>query len=167
MKKLLAIIFFVISCPLPIFASHARPRPDSLVCLLMEGKVINAAGGDNKLCRVELICDGGVIDSIMLKGKKKFNFDLKKNKHYIIRMSKPGFITKNICVHTTIPDTQTELFEFQFETTLLQEKPGQVIDPAAKDLPVASIYYHEKKRTFFYHRAFSTYYQKQLCKPYM
>ncbi len=143
-----------------------KPKPDSLVCLQMEGKILNAADGDDNTCFVQLICDSTVVDSILLKGKKKFHFDLKKNRHYIIRMSKAGYVTKNICVHTSIPATQTDLFQFEFETILSQEKPGQVIAEEARNLPVASIYFHEKKNTFYYHRAFSTYYQKQLCKPY-
>ena len=165
MRYLFTIVLFSF-CFYSLSARVRKPGPDSLVCLLMEGKVINALEGSERTCFIQLICENKVIDSVTLNGRKKFHFDLKKNKHYIIRISKPGYVNKNICVHTFIPDTQTDLFKFEFETILSEEKPGQVIDEETRNLPVASIYFHEKKNTFFYHKAFSAYYQKQLCKPY-
>ena len=166
MRSYLFIVIFFTGFISRASAWDLRPKPDSLVCLLMDGKVLNADEGADNTCVIQLICDSSTVDSVILKGKKKFHFDLKKNRHYTIRISKTGYLTKSICVHTAIPDTQTNVFEFEFVTTLSAEKPGHVIEEDVRNLPVASIYFHEKKNTFFYHRAFSTYYQKQLCKEY-
>lgn len=161
MKRSLLLFSFFLILFLPQTTFCFPKKPDASVCLTVNGKVSNEGREE---CKIELLHNSDVQEIILLKkGKKKFSFSLKRNQHYIIRISQPGRQTKNICIHTSLPDTQTGNFEFDFETRLTELRENIEADPVN---PVASIYYHEKKQCFYYHKSFSSYYQKQLCKEY-
>jgi hypothetical protein len=164
MNRIIALLIITLFFP---FASSAGGiKSDTTVCLLVDGKIINAAEGHN-LCTVELIEGDKVVEVLELKGtRKKFAFNLRRDKHYIIRIRKDGFATKNICIHTALPAGTQQQFKFEFETKLSVTRPNM---PAVNDRDgntVASIYYHEKKQNFHYSKTFSAQYQGRLCKSY-
>jgi hypothetical protein len=119
----LLLLFISIILSLSIRASRGErifisPLPDTTLCLEIEGKVLNS-DQDGSDCKVELLLGENVVDSIILKGKRrKFSFQFKKNEHYTIRISKPGFTSKSVCVHTNMQEPAEDLlYEFYFETT--------------------------------------------------
>jgi hypothetical protein len=125
-----------------------RQRIDSTICLEIEGK-INNSDQDGSNCKVELLLGDKVVDSVNLTGKRrKFRFQFHRNEHYTIRISKPGFVSKSVCVHTRMENAQEAVYQFYFETTLVYTKPETVEMP-----PVATIYFNAKKNCFYYTRS--------------
>jgi hypothetical protein len=126
----------------------SSPKPDTTLCLEIEGKVLNS-DQDGTASKVEVFLGDKLVDSVILKGKhRKFSFQFKKNQHYTIRISKAGFMSKSICVHTNMQEAVEELlYEFYFETTLVYAKPDAVELP-----PVATIYFNPNRNCFYYTR---------------
>ena len=123
-------------------------EPDTTLCLEIEGKVSNADQNDTP-CKIEILLGDAVVDSIILKNRnRKFIYRFKRNEHYTIRISKEGFQSKSICVHTNMQNADGILYEFYFETTLFFTKPGQIEMP-----PVATIYFNAKRNCFYYTRS--------------
>lgn len=122
-------------------------KPDTLHCLEIEGKVSNADQLGTP-CKIEILLDDVVVDSIILKGgKRKFIYMFKRNQHYTIRMVKQGFQNKSVCVHTFMENADNALYQFYFETTMFLIKPGQIEQP-----PVATIYFNSRRNCFYYTR---------------
>jgi hypothetical protein len=161
---------YIIICFLFLSASGSRAgsikanKPDSSFCLEIEGKILNAHEGIEHDCTVELLVDDEVVDSIILKGnKRKFKFDLKRNLHYTIRLTKKGYITKSVCIRTNLPTSYSEVYQFVFETRL--EEISLTKEGAVKEeghAPVARIFFDQKKECFYYSKAHPTP-QKDLC----
>ena len=125
------------------------PKTDTTLCLEIEGKVHNS-DQDGTPCKVQVLLGDKVVDSVLLTGKhRKFSFQFRKNEHYTIKISKPGFMSKSSCVHTNMQDQPEDLlYEFYFETTLVYSKPNDVEMP-----PVATIYFNSKRNCFYYTRS--------------
>jgi hypothetical protein len=123
-------------------------KNDSIYCLQVEGKIANA-GEASTDCRIELFVDNVLVDSVILHGgKKKFKFNFKRNLHYTLRLSKPGYASKSICINTRIAPDFQQLYEFVFETEL--EPLKEPSDATFSDKPVARIYFDQRKECFYY-----------------
>lgn len=148
LRSLTTILIWMLLSSAPAFANgFAVSRPDTNVCLEIEGKVSNA-DQNNTPCKVEILLNDVVVDSILLKGgKRKFTYLFKTNQHYTIRISKQGFQNKSVCVHTNMQSFDGSLYQFYFETTMFLSKPDQVEQP-----PVATIYFNSRRNCFYYTR---------------
>lgn len=139
---------------------------DSLSCLQIEGKVVNAEEGAYEECLVELISQNEIQQSIVLKeGKNKFKFVLSKNTFYSIRISKKGFISKLISVNTEILTAGDEIHLFKFETSLLNEAFADKLNDDAIDFPVTIIQYDYEMECFLHNQEYTAYIKKELYKP--
>ena len=140
-----------------------RAKPDTSLCLELEGRVENAHEGDSD-CKVELIVDDKVVDSLVLTGfKTKFRFNLKRNCHYTLRLSKPGYVSRDICVHTRISAQYRDTYKFIFETKLLPVREKTAPHAVDNGFPVAKIYFHEKKGCFYYSKNYNMAHKRDLC----
>jgi hypothetical protein len=136
-------------------ALSGGPKSDSVVCLEIEGKVINAVK-KGEGCKVELLCNNTPIDSAFLEsGKRKFKFLLKNNTYYAIRITKKGYLNRLVCVDTKIPVKPKGLYRFSFTTRLIENKPSKRIKKDASDFPIAVIYFNRKKGYFYYNKKYT------------
>ncbi len=151
------IFLFVLLLPhLLALQVAGQPAPAPNICLQIEGKVTNA-GQDGSKCKVEVFLDDRAVDSVVLAGNRhKFKLNLEKDQHYTVLISKPGFVSKSICVHTHIEGHEDELFRFFFETLLVYERAVSEEKP-----PVATIYFNKRKNCFYYTRNVNA---DDLCK---
>jgi hypothetical protein len=133
----------------------AGTDPDSFN-LLIEGKVLNAGLEAGKVCRIELRCDNVAVDSFVLpSSKKKFRFNLLKNKKYTLRLSQEGYIDKLVDINTAIPYFFEDAYGFFFETSLLEKKHLAKLNHEVLLLPVARIAFDMKKHCFYYDKAYT------------
>jgi len=138
-------------------------EPDSTTCLEVEGKVLNADEKDIPVI-IRLFVDDQLVDSVTLRSsRKKFRFYLSRDKHYTIQVSKTGFQTKNVCVHTHMSDPGDKIFQFYFEMNLLSAELLTPAMAAAEKLPVARIYYDTRKECFYYSRTNATNLNRETC----
>jgi hypothetical protein len=146
-------------------ASTSRARYDSLVCLEIEGKILNAENGMEGECQVELFWNNKVIKSITLKeGKRKFKFTLERNRYYGIRITKKGYISKLVCVDTKLINDADGLFRFLFETELIKEKHKSKLNGEFIDFPVAIVAFDEGLDYFTYNKEYTEQIKKELYR---
>src|SRR5690606_38124561 len=147
--KLLLIIFIAVSNLLS--AGGRKLKYDSLSCLQIEGRVLNADAGEGD-CIIELIDETNTVtDSLILKeGKSKFAFVLQKDSYYSIRISKNGFISKLVAINTEVLVEQEGIHRFNFETRLLSNVVAKRLNEDVIDFPVAIIHFDYENNCFDY-----------------
>jgi hypothetical protein len=155
--------FFLITC----FKAMGKPNySDSSSCLQIEGKILNAALSSDAPCVVELVCSNIVLQTVTLKdGKKKFKFLLKKNRMYSIRVSQKGFVNKLITVDTKIDEEydEQEIYQFSFETKLMENSDLEKVKKELLDFPIAIIYFDAKKECFDYNKEYTSKLKRELA----
>lgn len=158
----LFLILFIAAANL-VSASGHKLKYDSLSCLQIEGRVLNAGDGEGD-CIIELI-DGTntVTDSLILKeGKSKFAFVLKKDSYYAIRISKNGFISKLVAINTEVLVEQDGIHKFNFETRLLNNVVAKRLNEDVLDFPVAIIHFDYENNCFDYNKEYTENIKREL-----
>lgn len=152
MKKLNKTHFFFIGFFIfllqGIYAQDSKHKKelDTLECLEITGTFDGTVKDFGGVYTAKLIRDNKVIETEVLKVKKKFDFILKKNLLYAIRVEKEGYISKTISISTKIPPgiEVRRLYEFTIETNLLSKDLEGHFDDDDVDFPVALISYNKK-----------------------
>jgi len=156
--------FFLVSCFRAM--SNGSSRTDSMICLEVDGKIINALEGDDATCLIELFNSNTLVSWATLKeGRKSFKFLLKKNSVYTIKISKRGYITRLVGVDTkaAVRDVDEEdLYNFSFETKLLKSEELEKLDKEFLDFPIALIYFDTKKECFVYDKEYTSRIKKEV-----
>lgn len=156
------LIVFVAAANMLSAGGH-KLKYDSLSCLQIEGRVLNA-DDNGEDCIVELI-DGSntVVDTLILKeGKSKFAFVLQKNDYYSIRISKNGFISKLVAINTEILTEQDGIHKFNFETRLLNKVIAKKLNEDVLDFPVAIINFDYENNCFDYNKEYTEHIKREL-----
>ena len=152
---------------------HGKPsviRIITLVCFLGLAISMNAKGGEKKKkadallhieakieldkdisdsnTKVELFCHAELIDSKVPAKDGSFEFDLKKDQYYSIRITKSGYVPKIIGIDTEVPVDLKDQKEFVFSTGLLSENEAAKLDKNVLEFPAALIMYYDKTASF-------------------
>ncbi len=147
------------------FASKTTlTKRDTSCCLQIYGRITfknNPLIGNYK---AELLYFGETVDSVMLKCNKSFKFYLKRNSPYAIRISKPGYTSRLICINTNIDETgnQNSVYTFFFETELIAVKDAMLMDNEALQLPIALISFNKKKGRFDHNHEYTSFVKQKI-----
>jgi hypothetical protein len=117
-------------------------------CLIVEGKIKHKLEKPEDKYKIELISAGEKVDSAFVGNNTKFSFDLKANKHYAVRISKEGFVSKLVSIYTDLPTNLEELCFFSFETGMISEEEAKEFDPQMLDFPIAQVSFNKKREAF-------------------
>ena len=167
MKNAITIIglFFAFTFNTKAQTNSYKIKFDSLSCLLLEGRIMNASDGIDGVCLIELVSANEVLESITLKeGKNKFKFALNKNTFYSVRVSKVGFATKLISVNTEMLVESEGVHIFKFETSLMKDKIAAKLNQDILDFPVTIIHFDYEMDCFTHSTAYTAYIKKELYK---
>lgn len=140
-------------------------KSDTLACLQIEGKIMNADEGIDGECVVDLIEANQVVQTITLKeGKRQFRFILNKNSQYGIRIQKKGYISKLISVNTDLSGESQSfgLHRFMFETSLLSDVVRKRMNEDMIDFPIAIVHFDLEEQTFSYDKKYTSYIKREL-----
>lgn len=91
----------------------------STVCLKINGLILKSAKEERGSYKVKLLKENLVIDSTSVSVNKPFEFKLEKNSSYKLCVTKNGFVPFLISIDTRLPENNSTLYEFLFETELL------------------------------------------------
>jgi hypothetical protein len=162
MKKMINILILGSSLMLaPITAVAMKSIPDTFI-LEIDGRILNASAGDG-MTTIEVLSNNAVVETILLREKRNFRLNLKKNSKYTIRLSKRGFVTRLICVDTSLPEAYEDLYRFSFETKLMSEMASEKLNKEYLDLPIAMVFFNEKKGCFYYSKEYTSNLKKTLA----
>lgn len=156
MKKILSVLF-ILTASVAFSQAKKTVKVDTSECLTITGNFDGTVKDLEGNYKAKLIKDNKVIEEQDLKVKKSFEFTLKKNMLYTIRIEKDGFIPKLLSISTKMPD-KIEVdspYKFNFETNLIsQELYGHFNDDDV-DFPVALISYGKKCDCFEYNQEYT------------
>lgn len=134
---------------------------DSHSCLHVKGIVNNDE--DSQDCIVELIGPDKAIDTVMLaQGNEKFEFILKKNSDYLIRISKKGYLNKTVAISTHILMLESEIHFYEFELSLMKETEIAKLNKNLANSPVALVRYNYQSEAFEHNAEYSAFMKKEL-----
>jgi hypothetical protein len=92
---------------------------NSAVCLKINGLILKSAKEERGSYKVKLLKENLIIDSTSVSVNKPFEFKLEKNSSYKLCVTKNGFVPFLISIDTRLPQNNSTLYEFLFETELL------------------------------------------------
>lgn len=155
--------FFLITCFKAL--GGAKSNPDTLTCLEIDGRILNAGEGDDGTCLIELFNANTVIAWATLKeGKKNFRFMLKKNSVYTIKITKRGYVSRIVCIDTKLALAgEDDLYKFSFETRLIKTSDSEKLNKEFLDFPIALIYFDVKKDSFVYDKEYTSRIKKEIA----
>jgi hypothetical protein len=135
------------------------PNNDEDFCLEVSGKATLKDSKSAGKYKAELVLWNIVVDSLFIKDNKRFIFNLKKNAHYAIRISKEGHLTRLIGFSTYIGNSKyKDVFcKFRFNTEFISELESDNLDTDALDFPIAIIAFDEKSGAFDYSKKYTSY----------
>lgn len=141
---------------------NKNKNADSLLCLEISGRVSNFKLKQKVAYKVELISYNKIIDSVTINDKSDFKFILKRDCHYAIRISAPGYITRLVSVYTNISPDINAFYRFQFDTELIESHVSKKLDSDALDFPIAVISFHDDIANFYYSEEYTANLKRQL-----
>jgi len=166
MKKTIiatALLFIASLINSPLYAGNGKkPASDTTVCLEISGRVLNLNRKMKVPYKVELISANKVIDSIFINDKNEFRFNLNRNTHYAVRITKKGYVTRLVSIYTDIPEKNLSLYRFQFDTELIEKSSSKKLDSDALDFPIAVISFHPELNCFYYNEEYTADIKRQL-----
>jgi hypothetical protein len=170
MKKLITAALMLSMCIMSAntnLLNNKKPKSritesDSSVCLEINGKLTNQNKKSVNFCKVELISCNQIVESVSLKNTTEFQFNLKKNTHYAIRISKQGFVSRLISIYTSVPQNNKGIFRFEFDTELIEKSEAKQLDEDALDFPIAVVAFNEEMQCFYYNEDYTAKIKRKL-----
>jgi len=100
-------------------------------------------------CKVELFYENQVVDSSIMRLNKPFEFKLKKNVWYTIRVTKEGSLPLLISFNTKLDEKDiVDNNLFAFETELIDLQEAKFLNKDLVDFPVGVVAYNKDTRKF-------------------
>ncbi|HWY36464.1 MAG TPA: hypothetical protein VNX68_17600, partial [Nitrosopumilaceae archaeon] len=173
MKKLVYVpvlwILALMVCNIKCFAGDDKKKKaetDTLQCLELTGKLDPVSMKKGGIYSVKIILDNKVIDTVTTESNRTFKIMLDKNKNYIIKLEKDGYIPKLVSISTQLPDKveAPQLYRFFFESYLLKQELYSSLDADDVDFPVALIAYNEKCHCFQYDKKYTADVEARISK---
>jgi len=160
MKNSIFALILSVCISAPAFSKTLYSNADSTVCLEINGKLLNNC--INKYYKVELISCNTLLESKVLQNRKEFKFNLKKNTHYAIRISKKGFVSRLISIYTSVPKKCSGIYRFQFDTELVPKAESLKLDKEALDFPIAIVSFNDEMQCFYYNEEYTSNIKRQI-----
>jgi hypothetical protein len=152
MKKTIknSAMLIVLVLILSVTSSFASPKnPNSLVCLKLNGLILKSPKADKGLYKVVLIHAGVIVDSTLVSINKPFEFNLVRNSFYTVRITKEGFVPLFLKVDTKLTPENNGVYEFRFQTELLDSAKAHTLDKTSLDKPVGVVKYDQVNNRFY------------------
>lgn len=144
------------------FASFSTDKPtatDTSLCLILKGKVTKGPQSAGVSYTVQLVDNSTVVKSKVVKAGSKFEFKLKKNNWYAVKVLRDGCAPKFISVTThNLPAEMTEedmyIVNFDLADPVSYDE-AKYLDADAVDFPLAIIAYNRSIDSFDYNEEYT------------
>lgn len=146
------------------FQGASKIKKDTSCCLEIFGRISFKNQHLKGSYTAELIYFNEVLDSVSVRCNRSFKFSLKRNSSYMIKISKPGFTSRLICVNTNVDDSDylTGIYTFFFETELIAVKEAMLLDNEALELPAAIVSFNKKTGRFDHNRDYTSFVKQKI-----
>lgn len=126
---------------------------DSSICLILKGKVTKTSISAGHTYTVQLVDNNFIVHSKTVKAGNKFEFKLKKDQWYAVKIIKSGCVSKFISITThNLPElTAEDVYVVNFDLAdPISYDEVKYLDKDAADFPLAIISYDRTKDSFDY-----------------
>ncbi|MBL7909981.1 MAG: hypothetical protein JNJ41_02855 [Bacteroidia bacterium] len=124
-------------------------EPAAGVCLKLNGLILKSPKAERGLYKVVLIHSDVVVDSSLVSINKPFEFNLVRNSLYTVRITKEGFVPLFLEVDTKLTPEHNGVYEFRFQTELVDSSKAHTLDKASLNMPVGIVKYDEVNNRFY------------------
>lgn len=129
--------------------SAAKEQRTDTADFIINGLILQKNKKLDQHCSLELFYENTKIDSIRIKCNKPFEYKLKKNVWYTIRVTKEGHVPLLISFNTEINDNETIKDNFfAFETELIDLVKAKSLNKDILDFPVGLVAFNKETRKF-------------------
>jgi hypothetical protein len=150
MKNTLKLLAATITAlTLTVGSVKANSKKMDTTDFVVNGKIIKTNKQQDSRCTIELFNENKVIQTQSIKMNRSFEFKLKKNVWYTIRVTKEGYTPLLISFNTEL-DTNQEVINnlFRFETELIELAEAKKMNQDLIDFPVGIVSYNKATKCF-------------------
>jgi hypothetical protein len=167
MKKVIEIVAII---ALFLYASASKAagnsNPSDTTDFIVNGLILQKNKKIDQHCKLELFHENSKIDSRDIRFNKPFEYKLKKNIWYTIRITREGCVPLLISFNTEMKDGETINDNlFAFETELIDVKQAQFLDKDLLDFPVGLVAFNKENGKFEARDIYTQNYMIGLSKP--
>lgn len=167
MKKLIniaAAVLLLLAAATTKAAGNGNPSDTS--DFIVNGLIIQKNKKIDQRCKLELFYENSMIDSSNARVNKPFEFKLKKNVWYTIRVTKEGYVPLLISFNTEVNKGDTVIDNlFAFETELIDLNQAKYMDKDLLDFPVGVVSLNKTTGNFEARDLYTQNYMIGLVKP--
>jgi len=145
-STMLAVLVLMLSVT---YAVASPKKPNSLVCLKLNGLILKSPKAERGLYKVVLIHADVIVDSSLVSINKPFEFNLVRNSLYTVRITKEGFVPLFLKVDTKLTPENNGVYEFRFQTELVDSTKAHTMDKTRLDMPVGIVKYDQVNNRFY------------------
>ncbi len=141
-------------------------NPSDTSDFIVNGLIIQKNKKIDQRCKLELFYENSMIDSSNARVNKPFEFKLKKNVWYTIRVTKEGYVPLLISFNTEVNKGDTVIDNlFAFETELIDLNQAKYMDKDLLDFPVGLVSLNKTTGNFEARDLYTQNYMIGLAKP--
>ena len=146
-------------------ASFSQTIRNEVPSIELRGIVTNEYGCAGEAIIMIYEEDGKSLHSTQLTNKMgKTKIMLPLNRRFTMVFSKPGYVSKRICIDTHIIGTPKDVYKFNYNIMLFQIIKG--LDVSALNKPVAMVKYSNVSGKFDYDQAYTSFINEAIKKMY-
>lgn len=143
--KTLAAIIGLTLLTSTVVANDNKSNPSEFV---VNGIIVKTNKKLDSKCKVELFYENQLIEETIIKMDKPFEYKLKKDVWYTIRVTKEGFLPLLISFNTAAGNEQILDNTFHFETELIEMAEAKFLNPDLIDFPVGIVALNKETKKF-------------------
>lgn len=142
-----------------------QEKDSAAYCLRLNGKLCKT-GRNAEKSTVVLVHNNTPLDSVALKSGGSFEFVLKENTWYTVRITHPGSVPKLISICTAVPKNDRHFYELNFDIDeLISDKEAEFLDQETLDFPIAIFIYDYKVKRFNFVSEYTSNIKRHLTAP--
>jgi hypothetical protein len=142
---------------------HASGKKDTTV-LIINGRILVNSDKIKQIskCKVELYNENNLVNSMSIRWQKPFEFKLKENVWYTIRITGDDLIPVMVSFNTATGDKSDvkDLFCFDVEMLTMDQLP--FINKDIMEFPVGHVEFNKEKGIFEAREAYTAFYKSNL-----
>jgi hypothetical protein len=115
---------------------------------VVNGVIIKTDKKLDSKCKIELFYENKLVDSSIIRMNRPFEYRLKKNVWYTLRVTKEGFLPLTVSFNTEVGNEEILQSIFHFATELIPLSEAQFLNPDLIDFPVGIVSLNKKTKKF-------------------
>ncbi|MGE0569336.1 MAG: hypothetical protein AB7O73_15460 [Bacteroidia bacterium] len=159
MEKSIKSLVLALVCILFVTTIEATNEPLSKADFVINGRINHSGKSHSKKCKITLYHENTELYTIERKWGREFEFDLKKNVWYTIKVEREGFQDLMISINTQVIDNKLIRDNvFYFETAMISNEEAKTYNPEYLEFPLGHVEFNPRKGKLLAREAYTNNY---------